>query len=322
MHHHPQNQERAVNLSILTVSGPGKFPRVESNYGKSWKNMTKKTKKIKIMPKTTAPRTKTNTTVLSRIKKHYGSRFIRKQYKKALRKSERGTTLSYREFKVLLWPHLLKHGIDVEKPRRYKIYKQYVRLSCDLLACRLHTGQLLQGYPVVSCRLPDGCSVKLQLHQIPHYKRKGFKEIRKDAKSNNAVFAHSCHNQRCLVHATRTSKDENNHQTYCKCFQLVGNKLYKTCKHEPRCMCPGSKAFLYSYNQFNKILFFSFCQLLLCCKPSSNSILSNGPDYILSFPDVRFFSNHDRQKPTNIQSVNCTHIPKSRTQGLAADNPL
>ncbi|CAK8693438.1 unnamed protein product [Clavelina lepadiformis] len=23
MHHHPQNQERALNLSILTVSGPG-----------------------------------------------------------------------------------------------------------------------------------------------------------------------------------------------------------------------------------------------------------------------------------------------------------
>eukprot|EP01015_Nassula_variabilis_P036108 TRINITY_DN923_c0_g1_i12.p1 TRINITY_DN923_c0_g1~~TRINITY_DN923_c0_g1_i12.p1 ORF type:complete len:209 (-),score=-33.97 TRINITY_DN923_c0_g1_i12:783-1409(-) len=31
MHHHPQNQERALNLSILTMSGPGKFPRVESN---------------------------------------------------------------------------------------------------------------------------------------------------------------------------------------------------------------------------------------------------------------------------------------------------
>jgi len=32
MHHFPQNQERAINLSILIVSGPGKFPRVESNY--------------------------------------------------------------------------------------------------------------------------------------------------------------------------------------------------------------------------------------------------------------------------------------------------
>ena len=31
MHHHPPNQERAINLSILTVSGPGEFPRVESN---------------------------------------------------------------------------------------------------------------------------------------------------------------------------------------------------------------------------------------------------------------------------------------------------
>ncbi len=31
MHHLPQNQERALNLSILTVSGPGEFPRVESN---------------------------------------------------------------------------------------------------------------------------------------------------------------------------------------------------------------------------------------------------------------------------------------------------
>ncbi|PMD49165.1 hypothetical protein K444DRAFT_301101 [Hyaloscypha bicolor E] len=26
MHHHPQNQERALNLSILIVSGPGEFP--------------------------------------------------------------------------------------------------------------------------------------------------------------------------------------------------------------------------------------------------------------------------------------------------------
>ena len=31
MHHHPPNQERAINLSILTVSGPGEFSRVESN---------------------------------------------------------------------------------------------------------------------------------------------------------------------------------------------------------------------------------------------------------------------------------------------------
>ena len=29
--YHPQNQERALNLSILIVSGPGEFPRVESN---------------------------------------------------------------------------------------------------------------------------------------------------------------------------------------------------------------------------------------------------------------------------------------------------
>ena len=31
MHHHPLNQERALNLSILTVSGPGEFSRVELN---------------------------------------------------------------------------------------------------------------------------------------------------------------------------------------------------------------------------------------------------------------------------------------------------
>jgi hypothetical protein len=32
MHHHPPNQERALNLSILLVSGPGEVPRVESNW--------------------------------------------------------------------------------------------------------------------------------------------------------------------------------------------------------------------------------------------------------------------------------------------------
>ena len=31
MHHHPKDQERALNLSILILSGPGEFPRVESN---------------------------------------------------------------------------------------------------------------------------------------------------------------------------------------------------------------------------------------------------------------------------------------------------
>ena len=30
MRHHPWNQERAVNLSILTVSEPGEFLRVEA----------------------------------------------------------------------------------------------------------------------------------------------------------------------------------------------------------------------------------------------------------------------------------------------------
>jgi hypothetical protein len=29
MHHHPPNQERAINLSILLVSGPGEISRVE-----------------------------------------------------------------------------------------------------------------------------------------------------------------------------------------------------------------------------------------------------------------------------------------------------
>jgi len=32
MHHQRYNYERALNLSILSISGPGKFPRVESNY--------------------------------------------------------------------------------------------------------------------------------------------------------------------------------------------------------------------------------------------------------------------------------------------------
>jgi hypothetical protein len=31
MHHQPSNQERAFNLSILIMSGPGKVSRVESN---------------------------------------------------------------------------------------------------------------------------------------------------------------------------------------------------------------------------------------------------------------------------------------------------
>ena len=31
MHHHSKNEERAVNLSFLNVSGPGVFFRVESN---------------------------------------------------------------------------------------------------------------------------------------------------------------------------------------------------------------------------------------------------------------------------------------------------
>jgi len=31
IHHHPQNLERALNLSILAVSGSGEISRVESN---------------------------------------------------------------------------------------------------------------------------------------------------------------------------------------------------------------------------------------------------------------------------------------------------
>ena len=31
MHHHIENEERAINLSILAVPGPGEFFRVESN---------------------------------------------------------------------------------------------------------------------------------------------------------------------------------------------------------------------------------------------------------------------------------------------------
>ncbi|CAH7689135.1 hypothetical protein PPACK8108_LOCUS24208 [Phakopsora pachyrhizi] len=36
MHHQPQNQERAINLSILTVSGPGEFPRFVLHQSKNF----------------------------------------------------------------------------------------------------------------------------------------------------------------------------------------------------------------------------------------------------------------------------------------------
>ncbi|KAI0798272.1 hypothetical protein GGR55DRAFT_693329 [Xylaria sp. FL0064] len=36
MHHHLQNQERALNLSILIVSGPGEFPRVDGRVNSWW----------------------------------------------------------------------------------------------------------------------------------------------------------------------------------------------------------------------------------------------------------------------------------------------
>ena len=46
MHHHTENEERAVKLSVLTVSRPGEFSRVEwngadgSNPGDHQQNMT------------------------------------------------------------------------------------------------------------------------------------------------------------------------------------------------------------------------------------------------------------------------------------------
>ena len=45
MHHHPLIQEKAVNMSILTVSGPGEFFRVESNEAvrlHSWRSPAKR----------------------------------------------------------------------------------------------------------------------------------------------------------------------------------------------------------------------------------------------------------------------------------------
>ena len=36
MHHHTENKERAINLSILAVSGPGEFLRVESDEAAGW----------------------------------------------------------------------------------------------------------------------------------------------------------------------------------------------------------------------------------------------------------------------------------------------
>lgn len=195
-------------------------------------------------------RNRVSTTVMQRVYDSKGKNFIEQKWENACDNSIPGTIPSYQEFCMDIWPGLLLHRIpddDEEEgfdPDNSPIYDQFVTLCEELRDCQIHTQLKMQEYPHVAIRLGNA-SLKLPLHQVPYYVETGWTTIHEE-KNKSFAFAHKCHQRDCLIHAWPTSREENTSQTYCKKFQLVGTKLYDVCRCSPRCLRPGTLAFVYS----------------------------------------------------------------------------
>lgn len=174
-----------------------------------------------------------------------GQVFLENSYNEALQRSfKQSESICFYLFRVKLWPGFFRHRASSPKLTRCdkharQIYNQYIELTSKTL-CSEHMGLQQNGYPVLSTRYGIKSSVKVQLHQIPHYMGNGWLFGPNDSE---LVFAHSCHNSLCLIHATPTTRQNNNSQTRCQCFQIVNYKLVNCCFHRPQCIRPGSMAF-------------------------------------------------------------------------------
>lgn len=182
-------------------------------------------------------------TVLKRIFDAQGSDYIEQHWYNAYLRAKDGTLPDFDEFENDIWPNLVRCAVKTaDTPDCLDIYVQYCILAKELLECKLHTGQKMQNYPVMSVR--NGAdSLKLQLHQIPYHISTNWLDIGME----KAVFAHSCHRANCIIHAWPTTRQNNTAQTYCKAFQLVGNRLHKVCQCKPQqCIQSGSLAYFTS----------------------------------------------------------------------------
>jgi hypothetical protein len=156
-----------------------------------------------------------------------------------------------------VWPKLLSnrtatksefHMTDEEaEALKEDIFHQWLAIRRPE-QCRIHTGYIMNGYPVVSVRLNPrgpGSSVKLQLHQVP---------ARRDEYTDGmaqswhepelCVASHTCGQKLCLVCAVRETASKNIHRNYCLCYILVDRKLVHCCPHLVRsCRTHGTMAY-------------------------------------------------------------------------------
>lgn len=103
--------------------------------------------------------------------------------------------------------------------------------------CRLHNGTRQNGYPVCSVRTSSKDSEKIQLHQIPHWRKTGTFIV------SPRVASHRCHIKRCIVCAVDESRSVNTDRNRCVAYSVVNDTLIVRCRHRPRCLKSGPQAY-------------------------------------------------------------------------------
>lgn len=113
-----------------------------------------------------------------------------------------------------------------------KIKAQWLNMRGTL--CRYHVGMLQNGYPAVSVRLSDQSSAKLQLHQVPIWRKTGTVLVK------GMTASHLCHKKKCLTCCVPEKTGVNTSRNYCPAYIIVNDILVVTCVHTPRCLRAGA----------------------------------------------------------------------------------
>jgi len=183
------------------------------------------------------PRTQPQLTMMERIYIEKGEDWINEAYEAALEASITQYPISKKCWKEEIYPILRRdrlrgQGTFLSVHRSWKSFKRQVKST----KCRIHTGAVQNGYPVVSCRLVATPSAKLQLHQVPSYRASNWQF---DPYDSSASTNHACNNKLCLVHARLSTKEQNIAEKYCRSWMIVGQNLVQICAHEPQCLHLG-----------------------------------------------------------------------------------
>lgn len=211
------------------MSGPGKFPRVESNYGSS-KYQVKNN--VNFLPITSRKlqlicRTLQISTDNPQSSNHF---HLMSKEKKSRKINDTPVLLRFTSKQLdTIWSKV-RYNIQIDD-NGYP--------NQEDLHCWIYQGSTQAGYPILSTT-HDG--PKVPIHILALYKGTGQVPYR----SRRETASHLCHNKLCIKpsHLTVESIGANGKRNNCLAYRFckVSKRCINACGHTPRCLLPYDKS--------------------------------------------------------------------------------